>query len=733
MVGQGQWADAESLLRSASEGRPSDVRLAFELGALQHEADKRTDAELAYGRALAADPLHPGAMLNLASLLVDSGRHQEAERILTPALTRPTKALSAAMELLLALRSQYGGDLLPVWAALADTDPSRSDAWTQLAAAARGHRPDEALRCFINAVAAAPYDCQMHCNLGIGYMDLGRLAEATDAFVNALALDPENADALGKLAMALDAANTSQNLDRVQQCIGLYLRALELEPDSTTTLFNLASAYKRGGMIEEARDCCRRAEAIEGPSGYGLRALMLAPRVYPSVQAMLEYRGNLEDGLDRLRAEGVVIRDPLATVGETGFGLGYHNFNDVEIQQHLARFYLDSVPGLDAVAPHCARPRRRGKGQKIRLGVVGSYLHNRTLDNLNEGLIRNLSRDRFELVFFRPGGVADSRSDAMDQLADKVRYLSNNLDGARQAVMEEELDALFYFEIGMVGLTYFLAFSRLAPVQCVTWGHPDTTGIPNMDYFLSSSLLEPDGAEAHYSETLIRLAHLPTCYPRPPVDEAPGDRTRLGLPDDAHIYVCPQNLMKFHPDFDVAVARILTQDPDGWLYITTSAMEAWRPALQLRLAKACGEAVAQRIVFLPQMSRLDFMSLLKVADVNLDPFHFSGGNSTHEALALGSPVVTLPGDYMRGRVSLGLYRRMGFEDLVARDVDDYVDKALRLARDADWRESVRATIRERSVILFDNVAMVREFEDFIAAAVDAAQRGETLTAWTPAN
>ena len=63
---------------------------------------------------------------------------------------------------------------------------------------------------------------------------------------------------------------------------------------------------------------------------------------------------------------------------------------------------------------------------------------------------------------------------------------------------------MFYADLGMDIRTYFLAFARLAPVQCVTWGHPDTTGIPNMDYFISSDLIEADGAEKHYSETLYK-------------------------------------------------------------------------------------------------------------------------------------------------------------------------------------------------------------------------------------
>ena len=123
------------------------------------------------------------------------------------------------------------------------------------------------------------------------------------------------------------------------------------------------------------------------------------------------------------------------------------------------------------------------------------------------------------------------------------------LDGARRQIAAAELDIVFYPDIGMEALTYFLAFARLAPVQCVTWGHPVTTGIPALDHFVSSELLEPDGAESHYAERLVRLPRLPACVARPARPSAHGDRDHLGL-GPGRLYVCPQSLFKLHPDFD---------------------------------------------------------------------------------------------------------------------------------------------------------------------------------------
>jgi hypothetical protein len=91
--------------------------------------------------------------------------------------------------------------------------------------------------------------------------------------------------------------------------------------------------------------------------------------------------------------------------------------------------------------------------------------------------------------------------------------LSGRLPQWQAQVAALELDALFYPDIGMWPSTYFLAYARLAPVQMVSYGHPDTTGIDTVDYFLGGDApMEPEGAEAYYSERLVRFTRLPFCY-----------------------------------------------------------------------------------------------------------------------------------------------------------------------------------------------------------------------------
>jgi predicted O-linked N-acetylglucosamine transferase (SPINDLY family) len=267
---------------------------------------------------------------------------------------------------------------------------------------------------------------------------------------------------------------------------------------------------------------------------------------------------------------------------------------------------------------------------------------------------------------------------------------------------------------------YVLAFARLAPVQFTTWGHPVTTGMPNMDYFLSHAKVEPADGARRYTEKLVLFENLPSYYYRPRGATEADMRERLGIAREARLYACPQTLIKFHPDFDDAVGALLRRDPRGLLLLVENGNASWNRKLQARMARTAPD-LADRIRFVPAMPLPDFFALQRQADALLDTFHFGGGCSSYEALSAGAPVVTLPGASMRARVTLGWYELLGERTWVARDTEEFVELAYRLANDRDAREASRRRIGEGLGALVENDAVVRELERFVERAVEEAR------------
>jgi len=119
-----------------------------------------------------------------------------------------------------------------------------------------------------------------------------------------------------------------------------------------------------------------------------------------------------------------------------------------------------------------------------------------------------------------------------------------------------------------------------------------------------------------------------------------------------------------------------------------------------------------RVRFLPPQSNADFLDLLSLADVMLDPLHFGGGNTSYEALAIGTPLVTLPGNFARSRITRALYQKMEMPDLIAASHDDYVELSLQVANDMAFQQHLRKKLHDRSSILFEDDAEVRDFDQF---------------------
>ena len=179
------------------------------------------------------------------------------------------------------------------------------------------------------------------------------------------------------------------------------------------------------------------------------------------------------------------------------------------------------------------------------------------------GWLEGHQRDRFEIFCYHIGSETDALTDRMRAHADVFHQIGGHLETAAARIAADNLHLLVYTDIGMNALASQLAALRLAPVQCKGWGHPVTTGLPTIDYYLGSDLMEPDDAATHYSETLMRLPNLALNYTPAPLPGQPKTRADLGLREDAFVYLNSQSLFKNLPQHDDIYPRIAREVPNA--------------------------------------------------------------------------------------------------------------------------------------------------------------------------
>jgi predicted O-linked N-acetylglucosamine transferase (SPINDLY family) len=147
------------------------------------------------------------------------------------------------------------------------------------------------------------------------------------------------------------------------------------------------------------------------------------------------------------------------------------------------------------------------KNKKIQIGIVGEQIYDHSVWNaITKGIVLNINKELFEINIFKLGKKNDDETALAKINSNTFIDVLNTLEEWCKTISSQNLDILIYPEIGIHPMTIQLASMRLAPIQIASWGHPETTGLPTIDYFISAELFEDGNSVNNYSEKLIKLA-----------------------------------------------------------------------------------------------------------------------------------------------------------------------------------------------------------------------------------
>lgn len=434
--------------------------------------------------------------------------------------------------------------------------------------------------------------------------------------------------------------------------------------------------------------------------------LPLIPIVYQSQNEIDDLRKQFEIALDQALQENITIDETNLSTPNV-FYFAYHNRNNKTLMSKLSTFYEKTTPSLLFTANHCINNlHNEKKKKKIKIGIISNFLQpNHPVGKFMNKIITTLdANDLYDIIVFTFSREIEK------SLPSKVYTLMGSFQDMRNVIAQKKCDIILYPEIGMHNVTYFLAHARLAPVQCVFGGHPVTTGITNIDYYFSQKDFLTEHAQEHYSEKLVSFENIPAIYNQPKIPEFFISKEELGLDAAKHNYLIPSKLQKLHPDFDQTLALIAQKDKKAkFIFFVDRTKNNWEIFIHERLKKHLDDTQMQ---FLPWAEQETFYSLLHHADTVLDPHVFGFGTTAIEAFALGVPIVTLPGDFVPGRVTYALYQQMDIQELIASDKQSYAALAIKLATNMTFKETCKTKILKSKHILYNNENFIHELDTF---------------------
>tara|TARA_B100001094_G_C18191818_1_gene807814 strand:- start:633 stop:5519 length:4887 start_codon:yes stop_codon:yes gene_type:complete len=454
---------------------------------------------------------------------------------------------------------------------------------------------------------------------------------------------------------------------------------------------------------------------------------LLIPRIYNSINEIEEYRKTYIKVLDDLynNYENLKVKTDeeflsyIQFIYCYSFPLSYQGLNNRDILKKQCVTYRKIFPQLNYTSKYLNEIKNTER-EKIKIGFISTNFFNQSVTRDRMGIIRNISREIFDVVVFYYFKPSDDLGGFIWNGDNKNIILpESNIFDRRKVIEEEKLNILIFCDIGMAPDTFFLAFSKLAPIQCTTWGHSDTSGIDTIDYYLSSTYYENEDSYVNYSEKLVLLDSLCTYYYKIIHDPEFNERINYCISNEVNTYLCSQVLFKIHPNFDKIMNEILNKDKNGVLiFIKMNTGEYIQNILINRLSKTLKENMT-RVHFIDwQTCEREYYKLLSIADVIIDPHPFGGCNTSFSAFGMGIPIITYPGKLINGRFTYGLYKKMDIMELVVDNDIDFINMAIKCTTDKEYRKNISEKIYKNSSKIFTEIESVMSWTKFCILSVN---------------
>jgi len=563
--------------------------------------------------------------------------------------------------------------------------------------ARRSYKQEKSERKCNRILASEPDNPTAHFDLGVIALKRGNVNLAIQRLLRAIDLDPNQPNFYNVLGIAYETCG------HVHEGAHCFQKTLNLDPDNAEAHNNLGNNFQYQGKWAEAVSHFQKAITlgITLVDTHIRLGCVLCQQNDPE-GAVASFRNALKIDPDHSDAHSNLL-----------LTLNYlHESSGENLYQESLLFDIQHARRLLPAAP--SFKNTRGKDKALRVGYVSSDFRSHSVAHFILKLFGAHNRDRVAVFCYANVAKPDGVTQMLQAQADHWYSIAGIQDEeVARKIRKDKIDIL----IDLAGHTSdnrLLLFARKpAPIQVNWLGYPNTTGMSAIDYRFTDSVADPPGeADSLHSETLIRLPHGFLCYQTDsPIPEEPKPPC---LKRGYVTFGSFNNFVKTTPEVFRIWAKIFALIPNARLVLKSRAMadESMR-AKCLQMFLAHGIAPERLDMFDWVLPRKDHLEAYSDVDISLDPFPYNGATTTCEALWMGVPVITLRGNRHAGRVGASIMHHVGLPELIAENLDEYVEKAVSLANDpkrlVHLRKSLRPQMRNSS--LMNIASFTKSIED----------------------
>ena len=667
---------AEKIGVSAAS-QPLTMQQALDLALKHHTAGELAQAESMYNQILQADPNQPQALHLLGVIAHQGGDNEKAVGLIAKALKIQPDNAEAHNNYGSALKEldNLDGAIASYQRAL-EINPDFAEVHYNMGLAFRGlGKLEDAIDCFQHAIALNPSYIEAFNNLGVTFQDLGRVEEAIASCKKAIELSPEHFGAHSNLGNAL------QQIGNVRDAVICYQKAITINPDNAEAHTNLGVVRHENGLLDEAVIHYRTALAIAPDNA----------DIHMNIGSALSDLGSIEEGVSHYRK---------ALEIKPGFVDAHSNLlltEQYRPNQNLETLYKlhcewDECHGRTFYKTWPNHMNNRSPDRILRVGFVSPKLGRHPVGFFVVGMFENWSEENIKIYVYsdHPGDDLTERIKSATDVWHNVRGISD--EDLAKRILDDQIDILIDLS-GHSAQNRLLMFARKPSPLQVSWGdYSATTGLSAIDYLICDKYSVRKNEEKYFTEKIILMPDCWLCYDPPTHAPKVGP---LPFKRNGHItFGSFSNPVKLNDSVISVWSSILAGVPNSKIIIKYKGINAKSNIERLSGAFEVNGIDRSRLVLEGKSPHIQLLERYNDVDIALDPFPYSGGLTTLEALWMGVPVITLPGETFASRLSLSHLSNIGISELVARDQGDFVKLAIKLAEETEKLENLRATLRQ---------------------------------------
>ena len=550
---------------------------------------------------------------------------------------------------------------------------------------------DRAIKLLNQAITIQPNHAQSHSNLGAAYKELKKIDEAMTCYQKAINLKPDYPDAHNNLGTVFN------DLGETDKAINCYRKAINIKPDYAEAHYNLGNALHKLNKHQDAISSYEKVIQID--SDYAAANYNLGN--------VLSGLGEFKKAISCYQKAINSKKDHALAYNNMLFTLLYLEDADPKFCFSKAQEFRSSLKPINDNL--LSKYQFDKKTKKLKIGFVSGDLKEHPVGFFLLDVLKNLKNKNLELTAYSNYQIEDSTNIKLKSYFNNWREIENqsNID-VINAIRNDGIHILVDLSGHSDKNRLPIFINKPAPIQASWISYPGTTGIPEIDYMIGDRIVTPEKESGHFAEKIFRLPNMWVCFTPPDVEVKIRE-----LPAKKNGYITFgsfNNLSKINKGVISLWSKILKSIPKSKIFLKTKQLnDSYLKKKIIDDFKVNGVDL-NSIILEEGSPRNQLLDSYNRVDIALDPFPYSGGVTSLEAIWMGVPVLTKKGFRFVSHTTESINHNSGMSDWVANDENDYVDKAIKFSGNLELLSEINKNLRQTAIKspLFDSTLFANQ-------------------------